>query len=254
VTVLTERRGHVAVCTLNRPEKLNAIDLETYDGVMAFAADLEADHDLWIGVVTGAGDRAFSAGADLRKLPGQMAERGRDTAPPWVTGFARAGLRKPLIAALNGLAYGGGMELALACDLRVMASGAVMALPEPKRGLIPGWGGTQLLPRLVPRAVALELLYTGRDMSADEALERGLVNRVADDALAAALELADEICANAPTSVRSIREAVGRGGELSLDDGIRVEDELMQRTWTTADSAEGVAAFVEKRPPVWPGR
>jgi enoyl-CoA hydratase/carnithine racemase len=254
VTVATERRGHVAVCTLNRPEKLNAIDLETYDGVMAFAAGLQADDELWVGVVTGAGERAFSAGADLRKLPGQMADRGRDTAPPWVLGFARQGLSKPLIAAVNGLAYGGGMELALACDLRVMAESAVMALPEPKRGLIPGWGGTQLLPRLLPRAVALELLYTGRDIGAEEALVRGLVNRVAGDALAAALALADEICANAPTAVRSIREAVLRGGDLSLDDGIRVEDELMQRTWTTADSAEGVAAFVEKRAPVWPGR
>jgi enoyl-CoA hydratase/carnithine racemase len=254
VTVVTERRGHIAVCTLNRPDKLNAIDLETYDGVMAFATELQADPDLWVGVLTGAGERAFSAGADLRKLPAQMAERGRDTAPPWVAGFARVGLSKPLIAAVNGLAYGGGMELALACDLRVMAPGAVMALPEPKRGLIPGWGGTQLLPRLVPRAVALELLYTGRDISAQEAQAHGLVNRVADDALAGALQLAEEICANAPTSVRSIREAVGRGAELPLRDGLGVEDELMQRTWTTADSAEGVSAFVEKRPPVWPGR
>jgi enoyl-CoA hydratase len=135
-----------------------------------------------------------------------------------------------------------------------MAPGAVMALPEPKRGLIPGWGGTQLLPRLLPGAVALELLYTGRDISAAEALERGLANRVADDALAGALALADEICANAPTSVRSIREAVARGAELPLAEGIFVEDELMRRTWTTEDSAEGVAAFIEKRPPVWPGR
>jgi enoyl-CoA hydratase/carnithine racemase len=254
VTVLTETRDHVAICTLNRPERLNAIDLETYDGIMAFAAAVQADDAVWIGIITGAGERAFSAGADLKKLPGQMAERGRDTAPPWPVGFARQGLAKPLIAAVNGLAYGGGMELALACDLRVMAPGAVMALPEPKRGLIPGWGGTQLLPRLLPRAVALELLYTGRDITADEALGRGLCNRVADDALDGALALAEEICANAPTSVRSVREAVERGAQLPLADGIAIEDELMQRTWTTADSAEGIAAFIEKRPPIWPGR
>ena len=152
MSVVVAVDGRVATCTLDRPERLNAIDLETYDGIVAFAAQLEADDDLWAGIVTGAGDRAFSAGADLKKLLAQMEERGPGAAPPFATAFAEVGLSKPLIAAVNGLAYGGGCELALSCDLRVLATGARLALPEPKRGLIPGWGGTQLLPRLVPPA------------------------------------------------------------------------------------------------------
>jgi enoyl-CoA hydratase/carnithine racemase len=254
VTVVVEIDGHVATCTLDRPERLNAIDLETYDGIVAFAERLQADDELWVGIITGAGERAFSAGADLKKLLAQIAERGSGTVPPFVTAFAGVGLGKPLIAAVNGLAYGGGCELALACDLRVVQTDARMALPEPKRGLIPGWGGTQLLPRLVAPAIALELLLTGRDVHADEALRIGLANRVADDALAAARELAAEISANAPTAVRHIRRATLEGGELPLADGLALEAQMMAAQRATADSAEGVAAFVEKREPVWRGR
>jgi enoyl-CoA hydratase/carnithine racemase len=254
VSVVVAIDGRVATCTLDRPERLNAIDLETYDGIVAFAAQLQADDDLWVGVITGAGDRAFSAGADLKKLLAQMEARGPGAAPPFVTAFAGIGLAKPLIAAVNGLAYGGGCELALSCDLRVLATGARLALPEPKRGLIPGWGGTQLLPRLVPRAIALELLLTGRDVGAEEALSLGLANRIAPNALAAAHELAAEICANAPTAVRHIRSAALRGAERSLADGLAVEAEMMAAQRATADSAEGVAAFLDKRAPDWPGR
>jgi enoyl-CoA hydratase/carnithine racemase len=254
VSVVVAVDGRVAICTLDRPERLNAIDLESYDGIVAFAARLQADDELWVGIITGAGDRAFSAGADLKKLLAQMAERGPGAAPPFVTAFASIGLTKPLIAAVNGLAYGGGCELALSCDLRVLATGARLALPEPKRGLIPGWGGTQLLPRLVPHAVALELLLTGRDIESDEALLLGLANRVAPDAVAGARELAAEICANAPTAVRHIRAAVVRGSELALADGLAVEAEMMAAQRATEDSAEGVAAFIAKRAPVWPGR
>ena len=254
MSVVVATCGRVATCTLDRPERLNAIDLETYDGIVAFAAQLQADDQLWVGIITGGGDRAFSAGADLKKLLAQMEERGPGAAPPFVTAFGGVGLAKPLIAAVNGLAYGGGCELALSCDLRVLATGARLALPEPKRGLIPGWGGTQLLPRLVPRAVALELLLTGRDVGADEALALGLANRVAPDAVAAAHELAAEICANAPTAVRHIRSAALRGAELSLSDGLAIEAELMAAQRRTADSAEGVAAFIDKRAPDWPGR
>jgi len=253
VSVRVAVDGAVAVCTLDRPEKLNAIDLETYDGLVGFAARVQADPAIVVGIITGAGDRAFSAGADLRKLPAQMAERGPGAAPPFVAAFRAAGLAKPLIAAVNGLAYGGGFELALACDLRVLAPGALLALPEPRRGLIPGWGGTQLLPRLIAPTIALELLYTGRDVDAAEALRLGLANRVCDDALEGALALAAEICACAPSAVRSIREAVQRGLDGGLEEGLAVEEAMMRRTWTTADAAEGVAAFVERRPPVWPG-
>jgi enoyl-CoA hydratase/carnithine racemase len=253
MTVRIELDGPVATCTLDRPEKLNAIDIETYDGIVAFVAQVQADPAIVVGIITGAGDRAFSAGADLLRLPAQMAERGPGGTPAFIAAFDGVGLAKPLIAAVNGLAYGGGLELALACDLRVLAPTARLALPEPKRGLIPGWGGTQLLPRLVPPAIALELLYTGRDVDADEALRLGLANSVAVDALGGARTLAAAICANAPTAVRSIREAVLRGLALPLAEGLLVEAELMARTRATADAAEGIAAFVAKRAPVWPG-
>jgi len=254
VTVVVAADGHVVTCTLDRPERLNAIDIETYDGIVEFATRLEQDADLWVGIITGAGDRAFSAGADLKKLLAQIEERGSANVPPFVTAFRRLGLSKPLIAAVNGLAYGGGCELALACDLRVLQTNARLALPEPKRGLLPGWGGTQLLPRLVPPAIALELLLTGRDVHAEEALRLGLANRIADDALQGARELAAEISANAPTAVRHIRSAALRGAELPLADGLAIEAEMMAAQKATADSAEGVAAFIEKREPAWPGR
>ena len=252
VTVATD--GHVATCTLDRPERLNAIDIETYDGIVGFAERLEQDDQLRVGIITGAGERAFSAGADLKKLLAQIQERGHGKVPPFITAFGRVGLSKPLIAAVNGLAYGGGCELALACDLRVVQRDARLGLPEPKRGLLPGWGGTQLLPRLVPPAIALELLLTGRDVLADEALRIGLANRIADDALAGARELAAEISANAPTAIRHIRRAALEGAERSLADGLALEAEMMAAQRTTDDSREGVAAFIEKREPVWPGR
>jgi enoyl-CoA hydratase/carnithine racemase len=254
VTVVVATDGHVATCTLDRPERLNAIDIETYDGIVAFAARLEQDDELRVGIITGAGDRAFSAGADLKKLLAQMEERGPGKVPPFITAFREVGLSKPLIAAVNGLAYGGGCELALACDLRVLQRDARLGLPEPKRGLLPGWGGTQLLPRLVAPAIALELLLTGRDVFAAEALQIGLANRVADDALAGARELAAEISANAPTAVRHIRCAALRGAELPLADGLAIEAEMMAAQRSTADAAEGVTAFLAKREPVWPGR
>jgi enoyl-CoA hydratase/carnithine racemase len=254
VSVLVETDGHVAVCTLNRPDKLNAIDIETVDGIEQFAIRLRDDDELRVGILTGAGERAFSAGADLRKLPAQLAERGGDAAGDIALMFRRLGLLKPTIAAVNGLAYGGGCELALACDLRVLAEGARMALPEPRRGLIPGWGGTQRLPRAVPLGIAYELLFTGRDVDAAEALRIGLANRVAPDALTAARALAAEICAVSPSSVRLIKEAVQTGLDGTLEEGIRTEAELLRRTWTTADAAEGMASFLERREPVWSGR
>ena len=253
MSTIVEIDGPVATCTLNRPEKLNAIDLETYDGIVAFVTRLADDPSLHVGIVTGAGDRAFSAGADLVKLLAQIDERGPGAAPPFVAAFRAAGNTKPLIAAVNGIAYGGGLELALACDLRVVAEGARLALPEPRRGLIPGWGGTQLLPRLVPHAIALELLLTGRDVGSEEAVRIGLANRVAADAVGAARRLASEICANAPTAVRAIRAAVERGRQGTLAEGLAVEADLMASVRASADAAEGLAAFRERRAPVWPG-
>src|SRR5689334_21841651 len=178
MTVQLERDGQVAVVTIDRPEVRNAFDLETLDALEASLIELRDDPGLRVGIVTGAGD-TFSAGADLRKLPMQLPERGPDAVLQIARLPARLGLRKPLIAAIEGYAMGGGCELALACDLRVAGAGARIGVPEARRGLICGWGGTQRLPRLIGAARAKELLLTGLPVDAAEAHRIGLVNRLA---------------------------------------------------------------------------
>src|SRR5689334_1347278 len=207
-----DREGHVALVTLERPSSRNAFDLETLDAFEAALAQLRDDPELWVGIVTGAGG-TFSSGADLRKLPMQLPERGPDAVLQIARLFVRVGLRKPLIAAIEGPALGGGCEIALACDLRVAAAGARIGVPEARRGLICGWGGTQRLPRLIGAARAKELLLTGLPVDAAEAHRIGLVNRLAPagGALDEARRLAAEICACAPSSVRLTKQAVDEG-------------------------------------------
>src|SRR5689334_5344040 len=207
-----ETEGRVAVVTLDRPEARNAFDLETLDALEQALVRLRDDRDLWVGILTGAGG-TFSAGADLKKLPMQLPERGPDAALQIARLFGRVALRKPLIAAIEGAALGGGCEMALACDLRVAAEGARIGMPEARRGLIGGWGGTQRLPRLIGAARAKELLLTGVPVDAAEAHRIGLVNRIAPagGALDEARRLAAEICACAPSSVRLTKQAVDEG-------------------------------------------
>jgi enoyl-CoA hydratase/carnithine racemase len=247
-----ERQGHVAVVTIDRPEARNALDLETLDAFEAALADLRDDPELWVGIVTGAGG-TFSSGADLRKLPQQLPERGPGANLQIARLFLRVGLRKPLIAAIEGHAVGGGCEIALACDLRVAADGARIGVPEARRGLICGWGGTQRLPRLLGAARAKELLLTGLPVDAAEAHRIGLVNRLAPDgaALAAARALAEEICACAPSSVQLAKQAVDEGVELSFEDGLALEQRLLGEAVSSPNFGEGVLAFLEKREPVW---
>ena len=247
----------VATITMHRPDVHNAMnDAMRRELTRCFEA-LATDDGVKVVVVTGAGDRAFSAGADIREfvaplVPVQFREQRRRL------DFRQAMDRcpQPIIAAINGFAFGGGLELALACDIRVGAAGAQMGLTEINLAVIPGGGGTQRLPRLVGRGKALEMILTGARIPADEALRIGLIERVVPtgEALKAATELARVIASKAPVALRYAKEAVVKGLELPLADGLRLEGDLSTLLRTTEDRVEGAKAFLEKRAPRWTGR
>jgi enoyl-CoA hydratase len=256
-TILLEQQDGVATITLNRPDVLNAqnnpMRLELVD---AFSR-LRGDGAARVIVVTGAGERAFSAGADIREF----------LEPPVPTRFREERKRldyrgemdrcpQPIIAAIRGYALGGGLELALACDIRIAAEDAQLGLTEINLGIIPGGGGTQRLPRLVGRGKALEMILTGARIPAVEALRIGLVERVvpAAELMKATRELARSIADRAPIALRYAKEAVVSGLELPLRDGLRLENDLATLLRTTEDRVEGARAFVEKRKPKWSGR
>lgn len=239
---------HIAVITVTRESALNALN---DDVLMELAVALElaeADIDVRALILTGAG-RAFVAGADLGNIERiEDAFTGRE--------FSLAGqdlmnalsaLPFPTVAAINGFALGGGLELALACDLRVAATGAKLGLPEVTRGIFPGYGGTQRLARLIGSGRALDLILTGRHVPADEALQLGIVNRVVEDALEGALELARIMVANAPVALGLAKEAVVRGMDVTLPQGLEIEADLFGMVSTTEDAKEGVRSFFEKR-------
>jgi enoyl-CoA hydratase len=244
----------VAVLTIAREAALNALDAAVLLE-LATAFDLiEGDADVRALVVTGAG-RAFAAGADMQALADvQDGFAGRDAALSGQDVLnTLAALPIPTVAAINGFALGGGLELALACDLRVAATAARLGLPEVTRGLIPGYGGTQRLQRLIGLARATDLVLTGRMVTADEALALGLGNRVVDDALEGALELAERCARNAPVALGLAKEALVRGADVTLSQGLEIEADLFGLALTTDDAAEGIASFFEKRDPEFGG-
>ncbi|MBS3966375.1 MAG: enoyl-CoA hydratase/isomerase family protein [Truepera sp.] len=244
----------VALITIDRQEALNALNSDLlFELGVAFEL-AESDHLVRSLVITGSG-RAFVAGADiaaLQQLEGGFA--GREAALSGQDVMSTlAALPFPTIAAINGFALGGGLELALACDLRVAAKGARLGLPEVGLGLIPGYGGTQRLPRLIGAGRALDLILTGRHVSAEEALQLGLVNRLADDALSEAKALAATIIKNAPIALGLAKEAVVRGLDVSLYQGLEIEADLFGLAASTEDAREGTAAFLAKRAPTFEG-
>lgn len=256
-----EKRGHVARVTLDRPAVLNALDLRTHEELATIWDDVEADDDVRVAVLTGAGDRSFSAGQDLRErdrlnrrgaTPTTFGSRGQ---PGWPRLTERFAMSKPVLARVNGYAFGGGFELALACDIIVASDRAVFALPEARLGLIPGAGGAFRLARQLPLKVAMGYLLTGRRMSAAEALSHGLVNEVVeherlDECVAA---WTDDLVRSAPLSVRAIKEAVLRSVDMPLDQAFTARYSWEERRLASRDAAEGVRAFAEKRDPVWSG-
>jgi enoyl-CoA hydratase/carnithine racemase len=253
-----ERDGRLAIITINRPERLNAIDAQTsYELHSAFWSFRE-DDGLWVAVLTGSGDRAFSTGNDLVAMAERMAGKGGgETFRAPFGGITRDfECWKPIIAAINGYCLAGGLEIALCCDIRVAAEHAQFGVPEVTRGIIPAAGGTQRLPRSLPRGIALELLLTGARFDAQWALRYGLVNYVvpAVEVLPKARELAATICENGPLAVRAAKESALRGVDLSLEDGLKQEIEYSRRVLSSEDAREGPLAFAQKRKPEYKGR
>ena len=251
-----KKEGKIAIFTLNRPEAFNAQNLQFLKELHEAMVDFRDDPDLYVGIITGAGDKAFCAGADIKEvLPFLRENRGK----PWIlptTPSRGMDIWKPLIAAINGLALGGGLELALACDIRIASEKARLGVPEVSLGILPGAGGTQRLPRMIPWCKAAELLFTGKPIDAKEAYRIGLVNEVVQpqEVMSRAREWADRICKVSPLAVRAIKEAMVRGSNMTLDDGLRLEDSLESYLLGTEDFEEGVGAFEEKRKPEFKGR
>ena len=255
--IIFEKKDGIAKVTFNRPEVMNARNRQMRDEIVQAMTEIRNDPEIRVAILTGAGDRSFSAGRDLKEAAQekrpiiesrqQKLERG-DTE-------VIANLNKPIIAAINGYALGGGLEMALACDIRVAVEEAKLGLPEVTRGMIPGSGGTQRLSRVIGLGKALELILTGAIIDAHEALRLGLVNKVVprSELMSAAEEYARKIASNGPLAVVFAKEAVRKGYEMPLEDGLRLETDLSSLLQTSEDIKEGARAFVEKRPPQFKG-
>jgi enoyl-CoA hydratase/carnithine racemase len=253
--LLRQRQGHIEILTINRPEARNAVNGAVSRGFAAAFDELEADDDCWVVIVTGAGDKAFSAGMDLKAFA--AGEAGDIMgAEGGFGGIAQRDFSKPLIAAVNGSALAGGCEIMLSCDLVVAVEEAKFGIPEVKRGLFAAGGGLIRLPKRLPQAVALELALTGDPIDAQRALALGLVNRVvpADRLLDEALSLATTIADNAPLAVRASKRIMKQAGELAEVDAWALNNAEVGPVFGSADAMEGPVAFAEKRKPNWTGR
>ena len=250
--LLRERRGHIELLTINRPEARNAINRATALALSAALDDCESDDDVWVVVLTGADNKAFSAGMDLKAFAtGEfpITEKG-------FGGITKRDFPKPLIAAVNGSALAGGFEIMISCDMVVAADHAKFGIPEAQRGLIAGGGGLIRLPKRVPLTIAYEMALTADPIDAQRAYELGLVNRVVpgDQVLDAAIALAERIAKNAPLAVRVSKSVIKQATQLSEEDSWTVNDDAFDVIGRSADALEGAVAFAEKREPNWQGK
>jgi enoyl-CoA hydratase/carnithine racemase len=250
------KEGKIAIFKINRPEAMGALNLEAMTQLHNALLDFRDDDELLVGIITGTGDKVFSAGVDIKDyLPFVQKTTNKKWQRP--TGIMRGlELWKPLIAACNGLTLGGGLEIALACDIMIASENAKFGLPEVLVGVCPGGGGTQRLPRTVPRRIAAEMLFTGKTIDAQEAYRIGLVNRVVpiDQLMSEAKKIAEAICQAGPVAVRAAKECMMRGLDMGLEDGLRFEDDFTTYIMSTQDFEEGLAAFRDKRKPKFKGK
>jgi enoyl-CoA hydratase len=255
-TILVEREGRVAILTINRPDKLNALNQQVRDEMLQILAGLETDDAVGVVVITGAGEKAFIAGADIGEFAGRTPFDQRHAMRSPRVFDAMAIFPKPVIAMINGFCLGGGCELAMSCDLRIASEKARFGQPEINLGLIPGGSGTQRLPRLVGMGHAMRLILTGDMIGAAEAKEIGLVEMVvpAEELRAKTLELATKIASKSPLTVKVAKESLRASERLSIEDGLAYERDLFCLCFSSADKEEGVKAFLEKRPAAWTGR
>jgi enoyl-CoA hydratase len=255
-TLLVERRDRVAIITINRPEKRNALNIQTREEGARLLEELRDDASVGVVIFTGAGDKAFIAGADIAEFAGRTALTQRDVMTGRSLFTAIDTFPKPVIAMINGYCLGGGCELALACDIRIASETASFGQPEINLGIIPGGGGTQRLTRLVGEGKAMELILTGDIINAQTAYTLGLVNLVvpAADLEAKTMEMANRIAEKSPVALRMAKEAVKLASRSNLDEGLRREVDLFALCFSSEDKDEGVRAFLEKRKPAFKGK
>ncbi len=253
-SVLVDREGYLAIVTVNRPDKLNALDYDTITALHSAIDELSTSDDVGAIILTGSGEKAFVAGADIGGLVGQGVLGGKTNAQHGqALTTAIESSPKPVIVAINGYALGGGLELALSCDMRFAADSAKLGLPEVSLGIIPGYGGTQRLPRLVGMGNALQMILTGDHIGAEDALRIGLVNAVfpAAGLLDGVKKIAMRIVSRGPQAVALAKQAARRGADMSLEQGLELEADLFGAISSTEEMDEGLKAFLEKRKPGW---
>jgi enoyl-CoA hydratase len=254
--LIVEERGAVAKITVNRPDKLNALNVRTREEILAAFKDLTGNANVRVVVITGAGDKAFIAGADISEFAGRTALEQREIMQRSRAFDAMEDCPKPVIAMINGFALGGGCELAMACDIRIASAKAKFGQPEVKLGLIPGGGGTQRLSRLIGEGKAMELILTGDMIDAEEALRLGLVNQVVppEELESRTMTLANRIAELSPVALAMAKKSVKNAARMDLTCGLEAESDLFALCFASEDREEGVRAFLEKRKPVFRGR
>lgn len=261
--IIKTQEGHVTILTIDRPEVKNALDIETSRELADCFIEFRDDSNSWVAILTGSGEDAFCVGGDLKKMGAYYAslsseERlAKSKVEPGIGGITRnLPIWKPIIAAINGHCLAGGLEIALACDIRIAEPQATFGLTEVKWGIIPGAGGTQRLPRLVGLGKALDMILTAERISAEEALAAGILKEVVPkgESLAAALIVAEKICKNGPLAVRAAKEAIIRGMSMPLEEGLMLEQTLAEPVRQSEDAKEGPKAFTEKRQPDFKGK